>query len=117
MVSSRERDLERRRPMEERRKLSAEEKLQIVLQGIANEGGISEVCRRHGISPTQYYTWRKRVMSSAGEIFNAKRSRKEAGKVERLEEELQRKDSIIAEITEENLELKKGLGSWRKSSR
>lgn len=103
--------------MEERRKFSPEEKLQIVLEGIANESGISEVCRRHGISPTQYYTWRKRLMSSAGEVFNSTTSKKEAAKVERLEEDLKRKDSIIAEITEENLDLKKGRWVWKKPSR
>jgi len=117
MVSSRERNLERRRPMEKRRKFSPEEKLQIMLEGTANENGISEVCRRHGISPTQYYTWRKRLMSSAGEVFNSKASKKEAAKIERLEEELKRKDSVIAEITEENLDLKNGLGTWRRATR
>ena len=102
--------------MEGKRKFSPEEKLQIVLEGIANENGISEVCRRHGINPTQYYSWRKRLMSSAGEVFNSKTSKKEAAKVERLEENLKRKDSIIAEITEENLDLKKGRWVWKKPS-
>jgi len=103
--------------MEERRKFSPEEKLQIVLEGIANEKGISEVCRRHGISPTQYHSLWKRLMSSAGEVFNSKASKKEAAKIERLEEDLKRKDTIIAEITEENLDLKKGRWVWRRPSR
>ncbi len=102
--------------MEKGRTFNPDEKLRIVLEGIANEKGISEVCRRHGISPTQYYTWRKRLMSSAGEVFNSKRNKKEAAKIERLEADLRRKDSIIAEITEENLDLKKGRWVWKKPS-
>lgn len=103
--------------MENRRRFSADEKLRIVLEGMANENGVAEVCRRQGISSTQFYTWRKRLMKSAGEIFERKTSKKTEEKVDRLEEELKRKDSVIAEITEENLELKKGLGGWRSPSR
>ena len=103
--------------MENRRRFSADEKLRIVLEGMANEKGVAEVCRRHGISSTQFYTWRKKLMKGAREIFDRKRSKKAEEKFERLEEELKRKDSVIAEITEENLELKKGLGGWRSPSR
>jgi transposase len=117
VVSSRERKQIRRRPMESRRRFSADEKLRIVLEGVANEHGVAEVCRRHGISSTQFYTWRKQLMRSAGEIFDRKVSKKAEEKLERLEEDLKRKDSVIAEITEENLELKKGLGGWRSRSK
>ena len=41
---------------------SAEQKLQIVLEGIASRANISEVCRRHGISSTAYYEWRAKAL-------------------------------------------------------
>ena len=94
--------------METVRKFSPEDKLQIVLQGMANENGISELCQRHGIGPTQYYAWHKRLMSSAGEVFNSKPTKKRAAKVEALNEQLKRKDSVIVEIAEENLDPKRG---------
>jgi len=50
MVSSRERDMKKGRPMERRRTFSPEEKLQIVLEGVANEKGVSGVCRCQIIS-------------------------------------------------------------------
>ncbi len=42
---------------------SAEEKLQIVLEGVAPRANISEVCRRHGISSTAYYDWKTRALA------------------------------------------------------
>ncbi len=42
---------------------SAEEKLQIVLEGMAPRANISEVCRRHGISSTAYYEWRAKALA------------------------------------------------------
>ena len=91
-----------------RRRRSAEEKLRIVLAGM--EGGIevSELCRREGINPTQYYGWKKQLLSSASKVF-VNGSEKPSVKEERLETEWRRAKDVIAEITAENLDLKKGL--------
>ena len=91
-----------------RRRWSAEEKLRIVLAGM--EGGIevSELCRREGINPTQYYGWKKQLMGSASRVF-INGSEKPSVKEERLSTELRRAKDVIAEITAENLDLKKGL--------
>ncbi|MGI0156153.1 MAG: transposase, partial [Thermoplasmata archaeon] len=48
--------------MTTRKTWSAEEKLQIVLEGMAPRSNISEVCRRHGISSTAYYEWRTKAL-------------------------------------------------------
>jgi transposase-like protein len=91
-----------------RKRWKAEEKLRIVLAGI--EGGIevSELCRREGINPTQYYGWKKQLLGSASKVF-ANGSEKPSAKEQRLEKDLTRAKDVIAEITAENLELKKGL--------
>ena len=91
-----------------RRRWSAEEKLRIVLAGM--EGGIevSELCRREGINPTQYYGWKKQLLNSASKVF-VKGSEKPSAKERRLSTELTRAKDVIAEITAENLDLKKGL--------
>ena len=91
-----------------RRKWKAEEKLRIVLAGMDGGVDISELCRREGISPTQYYGWKKQLMRSAGKVF-ANGQDKPSAKDQRMETDLRRAKDVIAEITAENLELKKGL--------
>jgi transposase len=69
---------------------------------------VSELCRREAINPTQYYGWKKQLLSSAAKVFDGREGKQHAA-AERVAEELRRKDEVIAEITAENLELKKGL--------
>lgn len=91
-----------------RKQWGSAEKLRIVLAGLQADTKISELCRREGITATQYYQWRDRLMNSAGAVFD----RKPAGQaVEETaaEAELRRMKDVIAEITAENLELKKTL--------
>ena len=91
-----------------RRKWTAAEKLRIVMAGMQPNIEVSELCRREGINPTQYYGWKKQLLSSATKIFDDRASRPSASE-ERKEAELRRMKNVIAEITAENLELKKGL--------
>jgi len=89
-----------------RRKWRAGEKLRIVLTCMQPGVEVSEVCRREGINPTQFYTWKKKLLASAGQVFD-ERTKKPDAKQERLEQELARMKDVVAEITAENLELKK----------
>ena len=93
---------------QKRRRWSAEDKLRIVLAGLQGDIEVSELCRREGINPTQYYGWKKQLMGSASRIF-ANGSSKPNSEAQRAEEELRRAKDVIAEITAENLDLKKGL--------
>lgn len=91
----------------QRRNWTPEEKLEIVLEGIAS-GNIAEVCRRRGVQVTQYYDWKNRLMQKARKIYERDNGDRKSRHEARLEEILKKKDAIIAEITEENLQLKKG---------
>ena len=93
---------------ERRRRWSAEERLRIVLAGLSGDIEVSELCRREGINPTQYYGWRKQLLSSAAKVF-ANGSEKPSAREERLAAQLTRAKDVIAEITAENLDPKKGL--------
>jgi transposase len=90
-----------------RRKWSAAEKLRIVIAGMQG-GDIAELCRREGINPTQYYGWKKQLLESAEAVFDV-RGQKPSRKEARLERDTRRMQAVIAEITAENLELKKTL--------
>ena len=87
-----------------RRQWKASEKLRIVLSGMEPGVRISELCRREGIQPAQYHNWKSQLVSSAEAVFG---DRKRDQAVERAEqrhqEQLRRKDAVIAEITTENL--------------
>ena len=90
------------------RKRTSEEKLRIVLAGLEGDVTISDLCRREGIQPTQYYTWKKQLLGAASRIFASSTS-KPTREQARLEKDLNRAKDVIAEITAENLDLKKTL--------
>lgn len=91
-----------------RRRWTAQEKLRIVLAGMQAGVEVADLCRREGINPTQYYGWKKQLLSSAAKVFDGQAGRPPAQQ-ERHQAELRRLKDVIAEITAENLELKKTL--------
>lgn len=97
--------------MKKGRKFTARQRVQIVLEGMQGDTSVAEVCRRHQISSTLYYRWRDQFFENADRLFEKKGKRSEV--VEDLEAENRRLKEVIAEITSENLELKKAPGAWR----
>ena len=93
---------------DKRRKWTAAEKLRIVMAGVQKDVDIAELCRREGINPTQYYGWKKQLLSSAAKVFEDKREKPSAEEA-RKEARIHRLERVVAEITAENLELKKTL--------
>ena len=93
-----------------RRQWTAPEKMRIVLAGMETGTEISELCRVEGINPTQYYSWKKQLIGGAEAVFGKRSGGKaEPAKADPKEAELNRMRAVIAEITAENLELKKTL--------
>lgn len=95
-----------------RRTWSPKEKLEVLLEAVAG-GNVAEVCRRRGISENMYYEWRHRLFAKADLVFGLTHPNhnRASTQIAKLEEQLRKKDSVIAEITQENLELKRG--PWR----
>lgn len=91
-----------------RRRWTAQEKLRIVLTCMQPGVDVSEVCRREGLHPTMYYQWKKKLMASATQIFEERPKQRDLER-ERSERELARMKAVVAEITAENLDLKKTL--------
>lgn len=90
-----------------RRAWAASDKLRIVLAGMEPNVEVSDLCRREGLNPVQFYAWKKQLLGSAARVFEVKKGRPDAQE-QRREAELRRLKDVIAEITAENLDLKKG---------
>jgi transposase-like protein len=92
------------------RRWTAAEKLQILEEARQAGQTISAVCRHHQIAPGQFYAWEKLARQGALEALrNGKRGRKGPDPTERLQVEVERLRTVIAELSAENLQLKKGL--------
>lgn len=93
-----------------RRRFTVEEKLEILEEARQANTTVAEVCRRHGIDGTTFYRWEKRAKEGMREALRGERRGRGATEREneRLRRELERKRRIIAEVVEENLELKRG---------
>ncbi len=94
--------------MSGKRRWSAEEKLKIVIEGLNPACSVSDLCRREGLSPAVFYMWKKQLLGSASQIFD-KKSGRPSKEEEKAATKERRYEQVIAEITSENLELKKGL--------
>ena len=92
-----------------RRRWTAEQKWQIVAEGRQADNTISEVCRRHGISAGQFYAWEKKAQQGAlAALRRTRRGDSKDAALSQAEMELTRLRKVVAELSAENLELKKG---------
>jgi len=91
-----------------KQKYSSSFKVRTILEGLKDPDGIAAYCRRAGISDVLFYQWQRQMLNNADALFEKIPKATEA-KINRLEEELKRKDQIIAVVTEEALDLKKKL--------
>lgn len=94
-----------------RRRFTAEDKIQIVLEGLRGEIPIAELCRKEGIQPSMYYNWSKAFLD-AGKNGLTRDTKRDANteEVRRLKEENEALKKAVAETVLENQRLKKSLG-------
>jgi len=88
------------------------EKLRIVLEGIRAEN-ISELCRREGICPKDYYRYRDRVVEGAVEALRRNGRKKRDPEKESLSKEIEHlKEIIVSQSGEIELLKKKTNSDW-----
>ncbi|MCK4571419.1 transposase [candidate division WOR-3 bacterium] len=61
--------------MTQRRRILSAKKIEILIEGLRGDGSLAEVCRRNGISTTQFYTWKKQFYKKSNEVFSRKRTK------------------------------------------
>jgi len=102
------RELVHRTKQVTRRRFTPEEKVRIVIEGIRGEIPISVLCRREGIRSNVYYKWLNDFME-AGKARLKGDTLREASRaeVEALKREADRLKELVANLSVENLVLKK----------
>ena len=99
-----------------RRHFTAEQKVAALRLHFVEKVPISDVCEQHGIAVNLFYRWQKDFFENGHHAFaQPGRPRKAAEdakdrKIAALEERLQRKNEVLAELMEEHVQLKKALG-------
>ena len=81
-----------------------EEKLKIVLEGMSGTISIADLCRKYDLKPARFYYWKDQLLNSAPEIFENR------GRKVDEDREIARLKATIAEVVQENLEIKKMIG-------
>ena len=100
----------------ERRNFSGTEKMTILREHLIEKVPISEVCEKHGVQPTLFYTWQKKLFEEGAAVFEQPRAKSprqraaEQRKIEALEAKIRNKDEVLAELMGEHVALKKSLG-------
>ena len=94
-----------------RRRVLADEKIRIVLEGLRGEISISELCRKEGIAANVYYKWSKEFLE-AGKNGLTRSTLRNAStdQVKQLKGENANLKTAVAELTLEVIKYKKSLG-------
>lgn len=96
-----------------RKNYSAQEKTAILREHLINKVPVSDLCDQHGIHPTLFYRWQKIMFESMNSLFEPKQdseTTKLRRQIEVLNGKLANKDTVIAQIMEEYVAVKKSLG-------
>lgn len=96
-----------------RRVFTAEQKFKIVKEHFTQKLGITETCKKYGISSSNFYRWQDEFFEGALSRFkNGKEpiSSAEIKKIEDLQRQNDRFKTVIAEMSHEVVSLKKTLG-------
>ena len=98
---------------EQRKRLTAEEKVSILRRHFLEKVPVSTLCDEHGLNPTVFYRWQKEFFEHGAAAFERRPDGREKRLEERnaaLEAKLAKKDEVMAELLMEHVALKKSLG-------
>ncbi len=91
---------------------SANEKLRIVIEGMKAEN-ISALCRQEGISPTDYYRYREKLVEGGLEALRQNGRQKRDSEKESLKKEIEKlKEVIVSQAGEIEVLKKKTSSDW-----
>lgn len=94
-----------------KKRFTADQKIQIVLEGLRSEKTIAEICRREDIAKPTYYTWSKAFLDAGknGLTIDTKRNAT-SSEVKMIKQENADLRRALSEQMLEVVRLKKSLG-------
>ncbi|HEX2100993.1 MAG TPA: transposase [Candidatus Synoicihabitans sp.] len=105
------------KPRRARRQFTTEQKAAILRRNMVDKEPVSEICNELGLQPSLFYQWQRQMFENLAAALSgpasegpSRREKELTHKVAHLEERLAKKDSVIAEISAEYVQLKKELG-------
>jgi len=100
----------------ERRSFTPEQKVALLRLHLLEKKPVSDICQEHRLSVNLFYLWQKQLFENGTAAFATTGKRRKADtdakdrKIAALEDKLQRKNEVLAELMEEHVQLKKELG-------
>ena len=93
-----------------------EEKVALLRRHLLEGEPVSKICEQHQLQPTLFYLWQKTFFENGAAAFDNAGKRHKADQddkdrqIAQLQEKIQRKNEVVAELMEEHVQLKKALG-------
>ena len=96
-----------------RKNHTPQEKTTILRDHLINKVPVSDLCDRHGVHPTLFYRWQKIMFEGMSLLFEPRKGSEVSmlrRQNEALKAKLAHKDTVIAQIMEDYVAVKKNLG-------
>jgi len=96
-----------------RNNYTPEEKVAILKRHLAEKEPVSQICEELNLQPTVFYRWQQEFFEKGSMVFQRKgdyRQKRSEEKIKSLEQKLQEKNEVLAELMEDHVRLKKNLG-------
>ena len=100
----------------QRRSYTPEQKAAILKRHLVDKVPVSDVCEENKIQPSVFYEWQRQLLENMPVALEKRSNKPEPREtalqheVDALKARLAKKDSVIAEISQEYVALKKELG-------
>ncbi len=99
-----------------RRHFTPDQKVALLRLHLLEKKPVSDICQEHNLGVTLFYLWQKQFFENGTAAFDRPGKRRKDGadpkdrQIAALQEKLQRKNEVLAELMEEYVQLKKARG-------
>lgn len=96
-----------------RRQFTPDQKFKIIKEQMTTKTSVTEICKKYDISAGNFYKWQEKFLAGALESFKRLDdgpTKAELRKIDEQEKKINKMQSAITEIVQENIDLKKSLG-------